>query len=247
MDKRRIDLLLVERGIVPSREKAQRLLLAGEVLVNDQPVTKAGALVKTDSEIRLRNPMDHYVSRGAYKLLGALDAFQVDCTGKQGLDIGASTGGFTQVLLERGAVSVVALDVGTNQLDWKIRNDPRVRVLEKTNARHLGYADFGQFFDVIVVDVSFISLDKILPTARVLLNPTSGSLITLIKPQFEVGPENVGKGGIVTDENARNAAVERIRSFGEGIGLSFVQLINSPITGTDGNVEYLAHWKVRSP
>ncbi|RYZ66154.1 MAG: TlyA family rRNA (cytidine-2'-O)-methyltransferase, partial [Proteobacteria bacterium] len=150
------------------------------------------------------------------------------------------------VLLERGATRVTAIDVGTNQLDWKMRNDERVKVLEKTNARHMKFEDLGQVFDVVVIDVSFISLDKILPTAYLFLNPEGGSLVTLIKPQFEVGPERVGKGGIVTDETARTQAVERIRTFGEGIGLSFLQLIDSPITGTDGNVEYLAHWKIRS-
>jgi 23S rRNA (cytidine1920-2'-O)/16S rRNA (cytidine1409-2'-O)-methyltransferase len=240
--KKRLDILVVERGLAASRERAQRLILANEVIVNDEPCVKAGTAFSEDVVIRLRNPDFPYVSRGALKLLHALDYFKVNPKGRSGLDIGASTGGFTEVLLERGATGVTALDAGTNQLDWKIRKDERVRVLEKTNARYLKFEDLGQFFDVITVDVSFISLEKILPALTQFMSEHS-DLITLVKPQFEVGVSEIGKGGIVRSEESRQRALERVRSFGETLSLKFVDHTLSPITGTDGNVEYLAHWK----
>jgi 23S rRNA (cytidine1920-2'-O)/16S rRNA (cytidine1409-2'-O)-methyltransferase len=241
--KKRIDLLLVERGLAPSRERAQSLILAGNVLVNDTPVTKAGHSVDTDAQIRIRGEDHPYVSRGGIKLAAALDHFGVAVEGRVGLDVGASTGGFTQVLLLKGATRVFAVDVGHNQMDWKIRTDPRVQVIEKVNARYLKLEQIGTRADVIVVDVSFISLAKILPALLPFAHAQT-DWITLIKPQFEVGRENVGKGGIVTDETERRKAVERLAQVGERLGLSQIGLIESPITGTDGNKEFLAHWKL---
>lgn len=241
--KKRLDLLLVEKGLVVSRERAQRLILAGKVLVDDVPGTKPGLSVPEEAQIRLKEPDHPYVSRGALKLVGALDSFGIDVNGVVGLDVGASTGGFTEVLLERGAARVFAIDVGHNQLDWKIRSDPRVVVREGANARYLKPEDIGETVDVIVVDVSFISLDKILPPLCALATPKT-DWITLIKPQFEVGKEKVGKGGIVTSVEAREEAIERLRVFGETLGLRRIALVESPIAGTHGNKEFLAHWKL---
>lgn len=240
--KKRLDVLLVERGLAQSRERAQALILSGQVLVEDTPKTKAGESFPDSVVIRLRQADHPYVSRGALKLIAALDQFKIDTQKKTGLDIGASTGGFTQVLLERGIEKVFALDVGHNQLDWKIRSDPRVVVIEKVNARSLSFEVISQTVDVIVVDVSFISLDKILGSLIQFMTPSS-ELVTLIKPQFEVGRDEVGKGGIVKDEVATERAIVRITEFAQGLGLQRVGLIKSPITGTDGNEEYLAHWR----
>jgi 23S rRNA (cytidine1920-2'-O)/16S rRNA (cytidine1409-2'-O)-methyltransferase len=242
MEKRRIDVLLVERGLVPSRERAQSLVLAGKVLVDDVPVQKAGERVRADVEIRIRGEEHPYVSRGGIKLAAALDTFQIQVRGRTALDIGASTGGFTHVLLLRGIERVYAVDVGHGQLDWKIRSDPRVEVHEKINARSMEFSLIGRTVDIIVIDVSFISLDKIVPAAKAFA--TSGTdWITLIKPQFEVGREKVGKGGIVTSDEDRNDAVSRLTCFCEGHGFTRLGLIESPITGTQGNKEFLAHWK----
>ena len=243
--KKRLDVMVFERGLAASRERAQRLILANEVLVEDQPCSKPGTSFPEEVAIRLRKPDFPYVSRGALKLLHALDYFRIDVNGSQGLDVGSSTGGFTEVLLERGAVAVLALDAGTNQLDWKLRNDPRVKSMEKTNARHLQFGDLGQYFDVITVDVSFISLEKILPALTQFMH-TDSNLVTLIKPQFEVGPSEVGKGGIVRSEESRQRALDRVRLSGQAIHLDFIGHTLSPITGTDGNVEYLAHWRRRA-
>jgi 23S rRNA (cytidine1920-2'-O)/16S rRNA (cytidine1409-2'-O)-methyltransferase len=240
--KKRLDLILVERGLAHSREKAQALIISGNVLVADQPVSKPGHAIDDQAPIRIRGEDHPYVSRGGVKLAGALDAFGVSAEGRVGLDVGASTGGFTHVLLLRGATRVFAVDVGHNQLDWKIRQDPRVTSFEKVNARSLAFELIGQKVDVIVVDVSFISLDKILEPLVQFSTPET-DWITLIKPQFEVGRENVGKGGIVTDEAARAEAVERLTQFGETLGLRRIALIESPIAGTQGNKEFLAHWK----
>jgi 23S rRNA (cytidine1920-2'-O)/16S rRNA (cytidine1409-2'-O)-methyltransferase len=239
---KRIDVLLTELGLAPSRERAQSLILAAKVLVNDTPVVKAGQLVPESANVRIRGEDHPYVSRGGIKLASALDAFGVPVKDRTGLDIGASTGGFTQVLLMRGATRVFAVDVGHNQLDWKIRQDPRVSVHEKVNARELPFEVIGQKVDLIVVDVSFISLEKILP-ALIPFATEETDWITLIKPQFEVGREKVGKGGIVTDETDRQDAVARITSVAERLGLRRLSLIDSPITGTQGNKEFLAHWK----
>lgn len=240
--KKRLDLLLVERGLAQSRERAQALVLSGNVLVNDEPKTKSGESFNSDVSIRLREPDHPYVSRGALKLLAAIKSFNVDCREKTGLDVGASTGGFTQVLLEAGAKKVFAVDVGHNQLDWKIRSDPKVVSLEKVNARSMSFELISQIVDVIVVDVSFISLDKIFPSLLQFMSAET-DLVTLIKPQFEVGREEVGKGGIVNNPQATQSAIERLTEFAQGLGLRRNGLIKSPITGTDGNEEYLAHWK----
>ncbi len=241
MKKERLDLKLVALGLVSSRTRAQAMIMSGHVLVNDVPETKAGTLVAEDVQIRLRHEEDPYVSRAAYKLLSALDGFSIDPKDKMALDIGASTGGFTQVLLERGVQKVIALDVGTNQLHWKIRSDPRVVVLEKTNARNLTPDQLPYAPSLVVVDVSFIGLNVIFPAIVKVMSP-SGMIITLIKPQFEVGRESVGKGGIVTDPIAVENAITRVTQSAEEFGLKRLGLIQSPIKGTDGNQEYLAAW-----
>lgn len=240
--KKRIDVALVERGLATTRERAQGLILAGKVLVDDQPVTKPGHAVSPACEIRVRGEEHPYVSRGGIKLQAAIDRFGVRVQGRVALDVGASTGGFTDVLLKSGAERIFAVDVGHNQMDWSIRNNPRVVVHEGVNARYLEFSVIGQRVGVIVVDVSFISLEKILP-ALTQFGDIETDWITLIKPQFEVGKEMVGKGGIVTDESARAESVERLAKFGETLGLVRVGLIESPITGTQGNREFLAHWK----
>jgi 23S rRNA (cytidine1920-2'-O)/16S rRNA (cytidine1409-2'-O)-methyltransferase len=245
MSKERIDVLLVQRGLAPTRERAQGLILSGNVLVNDVPVTKAGQSVDEAAEIRVRGQEHPYVSRGGIKLARALDDFAVQVEGRVALDVGASTGGFTQVLLMRGARKVHAIDVGHNQLDWQIRQDSRVVVREKLNARHLNFDDIGERVDLIVVDVSFISL-ALLFQPLLQLSGEETDWVTLIKPQFEVGRENVGKGGIVTSESARRDAIERLTREAETHGLGRLGLIESPITGTQGNQEYLAHWKRNS-
>lgn len=242
MAKKRIDLLLVEKGLAPSRERAQSLILSGNVLVNDVPVVKAGQLILEDAPIRIREQDHPYVSRGGIKLAAALDAFALSPMGKVGMDIGASTGGFTHVLLLRGAQRVHAVDVGHSQLDWQIRRDPRVHVYEKVNARQMAYEIIGEKVDLIVIDVSFISLEKILP-ALLQFSHSNTDWVTLIKPQFEVGREKVGKGGIVESEADRREVIDRLVVFGKTVGLTQLGLIDSPITGTQGNKEFLAHWK----
>lgn len=242
---KRLDVLLVDRGLAQSRERAQALILSGNVLVKDVPCTKSGTSFPEDVEIRLRAADHPYVSRGALKLKEAIKRFGVNPAGKLALDVGASTGGFTEVLLEHGVVSVVAVDVGFNQMDWKIRNDSRVICLEKINARNLTLEQIRQKVDITVIDVSFISLDKIFPAVFPLQNE-GGDVISLIKPQFEVGREEVGRGGIVQSAEARENAVKRITEVAKVLGWKRVHLIESPITGTDGNIEYLAHWRRES-
>ncbi len=240
--KKRIDLILVERGLAQSRERAQALLLSGSVIVNGQKITKSGISVSVDSEIRLLVSDHGYVSRGALKLIAALDRWNIPVSDRVGLDIGASTGGFTQVLLERGASRVYAIDVGHNQLDWKIRSDPRVIIKERINARTLSNQDVPERVDLIVIDVSFISLAKILPPTLQLASQHA-EWVTLVKPQFEAGREHVEKGGIVRSEQVRVRVVEEIQRAGESLGLRSLGLLESPITGADGNIEYLIHWK----
>lgn len=242
--KIRIDQFLVELGLAPSRERAQSLILAGKVLVEDRPVEKPGQTVSEQAQVRVRGEDHPFVSRGGLKLEAALDHFQVSVAQKVALDVGASTGGFTHVLLLRGATRVYAVDVGHNQMDWKVRQDSRVTLLEKVNARYLQFDQIGQKVDVIVIDVSFISLEKILPALLVFSTPET-DWITLIKPQFEVGKEKVGKGGIVTSDRDREEVIERLTVRGESLGLARLGLIDSPITGTQGNKEFLAHWRQR--
>lgn len=242
MSKKRLDLLLKEKGLAPSRERAQALIMAGQVLVNNEPSTKPGAQVSVDAEIRLRSEDHGYVSRGALKLLAALDEFNVDVTGMRALDVGASTGGFTEVLLERKAAHVVALDVGHSQLDWKIRSHPRVTAIERLNVKNMTEEVIKGKPDVITVDVSFISLTKI-AESLVRVSHERTIWITLIKPQFEVGPDQIEKGGIVKNLSARETAIQNVTDCFQKYGRIRSGLITSPITGTDGNIEYLAYWK----
>jgi len=242
--RERIDKLLVERGLAESRTKAQAMVMAGVVLVNEQRVEKPSEQFASDSQIRVKHaddPTSRYVGRGGLKLEAALNAFQIDVRGAMCLDVGASTGGFTDCLLQNGAVKVFAIDVGHNQIDWRLRNDPRVEVREGVNARYLQPQDFPTTFDIAVIDVSFISVAKILPSVAPLLKPDA-SLVVLIKPQFEVGRADVGSGGIVRDEEKRLRAVENVNQFATELGLEPRGIIESPITGAEGNVEYLAHY-----
>ena len=237
--KQRVDTLLVARGCFESREKAQRAIMAGEVIVGGHRVDKPGTRVPEDAEINVKQGL-RYVSRGGLKLEAALAAFGIDPTGAVCLDIGASTGGFTDCLLQHGAAKVYAYDVGHNQLDWKIRTDPRVEVREKINARNLTPADIPEKPSICTIDVSFISLTLILPPAFEVVTPT-GVILALIKPQFELGKNEVGKGGIVRDRAAHQAVVEKIRAFVTGPAhRQWEGVIESPILGGEGNKEFLA-------
>jgi 23S rRNA (cytidine1920-2'-O)/16S rRNA (cytidine1409-2'-O)-methyltransferase len=240
--KERLDKLLVTRGLAETRAKAQSLILAGQVFSGGQRLDKAGQSVPIDIELAIREPAP-FVSRGGLKLAAALDHFDIEVAGKICLDIGASTGGFTDCLLQRGATRVVAIDVGRGQLDWKLRQDHRVELREGVNARYLTTDDFAERFDLVTADVSFISLTKILPVVPPLLRDHA-SVITLIKPQFEVGREEVGKGGIVRDETAQRRVVEEITSFAAGLGMRAKGVIDSPILGADGNREFLACFEI---
>jgi 23S rRNA (cytidine1920-2'-O)/16S rRNA (cytidine1409-2'-O)-methyltransferase len=244
--KQRLDLLLVARGLFESREKAQRAIMAGEVMIGDRISDKPGTQVPDDAALSVRSA-DRYVGRGAYKLEGALGAFAVDPAGKVCLDIGASTGGFTDCLLQHGAAKVYAIDVGHSQLAWRIRTDPRVVVREHLNARYLTPAEISEPIDICVIDVSFISLTLILPPAVELLSPDA-VLIALIKPQFELRKEDVGKGGVVRDPDLHGRAVEKVKTFVEGVLCRrWVGVIESPILGGEGNKEFLACVRNVSP
>lgn len=245
MQRERIDKLLVDRGLADSRTKAQALVMAGSVLVDEQRVNKPSELFDPDASVRIKaDASARYVSRGGIKLEAGLREFSIDVTDFVCLDIGASTGGFTDCLLQHGARKVVALDVGHNQLDWKIRNDSRVEVREGVNARHLQPTDFEQQFDVVTIDVSFISLTKILPAVVQLLK-NDGRIIALIKPQFEVGKGEVGKGGIVKDSAQHQRVIGEVNAAAESLGLKVSGMIESPIKGADGNVEFLALYSPR--
>lgn len=232
----RLDRLLVDRGLAPSRERAQRLILAGAVLVADRPATKAGVLVPPDAPLRLRGPASDYVSRGGEKLAGALETFALDVAATVALDVGASTGGFTDCLLRRGARRVIAVDVGYGQLAWTLRQDPRVVVLERTNARRLDGAMLPEAPDLATVDVSFISLALVLPAVAATLRP-GAAMVTLVKPQFEAGRGQVGKGGVVRDPAVRAEAVARVRREAEGMGLRVRGEADSVLPGPKGNRE----------
>lgn len=241
--KKRLDILLVERGLVATRERARALILAGDVRINGQVASKAGTAVADDAEVTLTAPDHPYVGRGGLKLAHALDAFAIDVTGRRGLDIGASTGGFTDVLLQRGAARVVALDVGHGQLDWKIRSDPRVVVMERVNARALRPADLPEglrTFGIVTIDVSFIALRHILPVVPALLEP-GADVIALVKPQFEARREEVGKGGIIRDEAVHARVVAEVTAAADTLGLRRAGLVDSPISGMEGNREFLLH------
>jgi len=240
-----LDKLLLERGLAGSRERAQSLILAGKVLVNGQKIEKSGAPVDREAEVRLLGEDLKYVSRGGLKLEKAFEHWKINVTGKICLDVGASTGGFTDCLLQYGAARVIAIDTGHGQIDFRLRQDPRVRLLEKTNARYLTREQISESIDFIAMDVSFISATLVLPAVVAAAFPQSPSersgrkIVVLVKPQFEVGREQVGKGGIVRNEAARLAAVEKVRQEIIGLGFTKTDVIDSPILGAEGNREFL--------
>jgi 23S rRNA (cytidine1920-2'-O)/16S rRNA (cytidine1409-2'-O)-methyltransferase len=241
MQRERIDKLLVDRGLAESRTKAQALVMSASVLVEEQLVNKPSEKFSPEAHIRIKARTDDhgYVGRGGLKLAAALREFAIDVSAFVCLDVGASTGGFTDCLLQHGARRVIAVDVGRNQIDWKLRNDSRVEVREGVNGRYLSPADFETEFDLVTIDVSFISATKILP-AVVLLLKDGGRIITLIKPQFEVGKGEVGKGGIVRDPAQHQRVIAEVSTAAEALGLLGRGVIESPIKGADGNVEFLA-------
>ena len=251
--KTRLDKLLVERGLTPSRERAQALILAGKVLVNEQKIEKAGASIDPSSTLRLLGEDLRYVSRGGLKLERALEYWHIDLKGKTCLDVGASTGGFTDCMLQNGAARVIAIDTGYGQMDFRLRNDPRVRLLEKTNARYLQPRDLvvdepgARRVDFVAMDVSFISATLVLPAViRAVWGTTVDSgiarrIVVLVKPQFEAGRELVGKGGIVRDESTQQAAVAKVEAALVALGGTRTEWIESPILGGEGNREFLLH------
>ena len=238
--KPRLDVVLVDRGLAPSRERARALILAGQVTIDGQVVSKAGAPVRTDACVALAVPDHPYVGRGGLKLAGALDAFAIDPSGRRALDIGASTGGFTDVLLQRGAASVIAIDVGRGQLDWRLRRDPRVLVHEGVNARILTADDVPHAVSLVVIDVAFISLRHILPALPPFLD-AAADVVALVKPQFEAGRSEVGKHGIVSDPAVHDAVIARVTEAAAACGLARVAMAPSAITGATGNQEFFLH------
>jgi len=236
--KERIDKILVDRGLANSRQQAQALILAGAVLVGEQRIDKPGTRIDVHAPIRLKHLPLRYVSRGGLKLEKALDLFAPHIDGWTCLDIGASTGGFTDCLLQRGAAKVFALDVGHNQLDWKIRSDRRVVVLEGVNARYLKFEDIGEQADLVSIDLSFISLTLILPVLKPFEKPLT-LIICLLKPQFEVGKEQVEKGGLVTDPKKHEQVIAKVKSSSESLGYRVEGVVESPILGASGNKEFL--------
>jgi 23S rRNA (cytidine1920-2'-O)/16S rRNA (cytidine1409-2'-O)-methyltransferase len=247
--KVRLDKLLVDRALAGSRERAQALILAGEVLVNGQKIDKAGEQVEPDAAIRLLAEDLKYVGRGGLKLERALEHWHIDVTARTCMDVGASTGGFTDCLLQHGAARVIAIDTGYGQMDFKLRQDPRVQLLEKTNARYLTRDVIGEKVDLIAIDVAFISATLVLPAVVAAGFPDSPEerhgrqIVVLVKPQFEAGREFVGKGGIVRDEAAQKAAVEKVKQALLRLGVSRTEVIDSPILGAEGNREFLL-WAV---
>jgi 23S rRNA (cytidine1920-2'-O)/16S rRNA (cytidine1409-2'-O)-methyltransferase len=240
MPKTRLDQLLVARGLAQSRERARALILAGDVTVGGRPISKAGTLVDDGAEVVVRTADHPWVGRGGLKLVHALEAFHLDVTGRVALDVGASTGGFTDVLLQRGARRVIALDVGHGQLAWRLRTDERVTVIERLNARHLRRDDLPpdlSTVDIVTIDVSFISLRHILPAVAPLVAPP-GHIVALVKPQFEAGREEVGKGGVVTDEAIHARVVDEITRAAHEVGLERLGLEPSPVAGVAGNREF---------
>jgi 23S rRNA (cytidine1920-2'-O)/16S rRNA (cytidine1409-2'-O)-methyltransferase len=248
--KVRVDVLLVERGLVASRERARALILAGRVLVNEQKVDKAGALVPHEAPLRLLGEDMPYVSRGGLKLAGALDHWKIDVSGRACLDVGASTGGFSDCLLQHGATLVTAVDTGFGQIAMKLRNDPRVRLVERTNARFLAPTALDEpgspALTLLVMDVSFISATLLLAPVFAAA-PRLTEAVILVKPQFEAGRENVGKGGIVRDPEAHQQAIDRVAECVQGLGWQVVETIPSPITGAEGNHEFLLYARRDGP
>jgi 23S rRNA (cytidine1920-2'-O)/16S rRNA (cytidine1409-2'-O)-methyltransferase len=243
--KARLDALLVQRGLVESREKGRALILAGQVDVDGHGAAKAGTMVPVDADIRVIGPDHPWVSRGGIKLAAALDAFGIDAADRVAFDVGASTGGFTDVWLQRGARHVIALDVGHSQLHWKVRSDPRVTVIEHTNARHLKPGDLPEQGPItrVSIDVSFISLRHIFPVLPALVSAPA-DVVALVKPQFEAGRKDVGKGGLVTDPAVHARVVEAVTASAAEVGLTRAGLIESPITGAHGNREFLMHLRI---
>lgn len=241
-DKIRLDVLLTEKGLAPSRERAKALIMAGQVYLDNQKCDKAGLLVDSSAQPEVRGDTLKYVSRGGLKLEKAMAQFPISLEGKTTMDIGASTGGFTDCMLQNGAVKVFAVDVGYGQLAWTLRNDPRVVCMERTNIRYVTPEDIGEPIDFASIDVSFISLRLVLPVAKQLL-ADDGELVALIKPQFEAGREQVGKKGVVRDMKVHNDVVSTILSFAREIGFFIAGLSYSPIKGPEGNIEYLAYLK----
>jgi 23S rRNA (cytidine1920-2'-O)/16S rRNA (cytidine1409-2'-O)-methyltransferase len=238
--KVRLDVALVDRGLVASRERARAMILAGRVKVDGAVVSKAGTAIGAEAQLELVAPDHPYVGRGGVKLAHALDVFEIDVTGRRALDIGASTGGFTDVLLQRGAAHVVAIDVGHGQLDWRLRTDPRVLSREGVNARALQPRDVPHPVGIVVIDVSFISLRHIFPGLPPLLDP-GGDVVALVKPQFEAGRDEVGKGGLVMDPAIHEAVLARTTADAESSGLQRLGMTPSPITGATGNQEFFLH------
>lgn len=240
MTKKRADILLFEKGLVDSREKAKTLIMEGIVFIGDRRIDKAGEKVEIDAPIEIKKNPITYVSRGGLKLEKAIKNFNINLENKICMDIGASTGGFTDCMLKEGANKVYAVDVGYGQLDWKLRNDPRVIVMERTNIRYVTEKDIKDVIDFISIDVSFISLRLVLPVAKKLLSK-EGRIVALIKPQFEAGREKVGKKGIVRDKNVHIEVLKSIVEFCNVEGLTIIDLDFSPVTGSTGNIEFLAH------
>jgi 23S rRNA (cytidine1920-2'-O)/16S rRNA (cytidine1409-2'-O)-methyltransferase len=238
VSKERLDLLIVQRGLADSRQLAQRLIIAGEVSVDGQQASKPGTRVPTNARVAVK-ARPPYVSRGGHKLEAALDAFGLDVAGWIVADVGASTGGFTDCLLQRGAASVYALDVGYGQLAWKLRQDPRVVVMERTNARYVEKLD--ELVDLSTIDASFISLRLLLPVVKNWLKP-GGGVVTLIKPQFEAGRDQVGKGGVIRDPKVHRSVLEDLAAWARVHGWGLGGLLRSPLQGPAGNIEFLAYW-----
>ena len=244
--KQRLDILLVQKGLFPSREKAKSSIMAGLVKANGRVLDKAGTEVPEDTEFEIMGPSMPYVSRGGLKLAKAIQAFELEFTGKVVVDIGASTGGFTDCALQHGAVKVYAIDVGYGQLEWKLRQDPRVVNLERTNFRYFDKSLLQEIPDIITVDVAFISLEKILPGIKELLRP-GGVVVALIKPQFEAGRDKVGKKGVVRDPGIHLEVIRKIIDFASGLGFYIAGLTYSPVKGPEGNIEYLLYLVTNIP
>lgn len=238
--KQRLDILLTEKNLFDSRARAKAMIMAGKVLVNGQKVDKAGTLIPIDAEIRILGEDLPFVSRGGLKLQKALDVFKIVLSGKIAADVGASTGGFTDCMLQHGAKKVYAIDVGYGQLAWKLRSNVQVVNMERTNIRNVTRQDILDELDFVSIDVAFISLEKVLPVVFDLLKD-SGEVVALIKPQFEAGREHVGKRGVVRDKNIHAAVIERVLNFATGLGFGVHGLDFSPVKGPEGNIEYLAH------
>ena len=240
--KERLDVLLVKRNLAESREKAKAIIMSGNVFVEDQREDKAGTTFPEDVKIEVRGHIMPYVSRGGLKLEKAIKNFDVSVEGKVCTDVGSSTGGFTDCMLQNGAVKVFAIDVGRGQLDWKLRQDPRVVCMEKTNIRYVSPEDIGEPVDFSSIDVSFISLTKVLEPIRDYLTE-DGEIVALIKPQFEAGREKVGKKGVVREKSTHHEVIEKVTSYAASIGFDILEIEFSPIKGPEGNIEYLLHLK----